>query len=71
MTHIPSLSAEWLPVSAAPDGGDLEVCVMNYDGMVRALDYPCHRRGAVWADASNKKLVDIQPTHWRKWAVRH
>jgi len=71
MTHILSMPAEWLPVSIAPDEGDLEICVVNYDGMVSALGYPCHRSGAVWADASNKRLVDIQPTHWRKWTVRH
>lgn len=72
MTHIHSLSAEWLPVSvASTDDEDLEICVMDYDGMVLALTYPCRRKGADWVDASNKKLIDIQPTHWRKWAERH
>jgi hypothetical protein len=67
MTQIHSLSAEWLPVSIAPPDGDLEVCVMDYDGIVQALAYRCHRNGAEWVDASNKKHVDIQPTHWRNW----
>jgi hypothetical protein len=68
MTHIYSLSVEWLSVSIAPTGDeDLEVCVMDYDGIVLALPYPCHREGAEWVDASNKKHIDIQPTHWRKW----
>jgi hypothetical protein len=68
MTHIYSLSVEWLSVSIAPTGDeDLEVCVMDYDGIVLALSYPCHREGAEWVDASNKKHIDIQPTHWRKW----
>ncbi len=67
MTHIDSLSTEWLPVSIAPPDGDLEVCVMDYDGIVRALTYPCHREGADWIDASNSRRIDIQPTHWRKW----
>ena len=72
MTHIHSLSAEWLPVSIAPtDDEDLEVCVMDYDGMVLALGFPCHKKEAGWVDASNKKLIDVQPTHWRKWAERH
>jgi hypothetical protein len=70
VTHI-SLYEEWLPVSAAPDEGDLEICVMNYDGIVSALKYPCHRSGAAWADASNRRLIDIQPTQWRKWTERH
>ena len=38
MPHIHSLTAEWLPVSIAPsDGEDLEVCVMDYDGIILAL----------------------------------
>ena len=73
MTHIlHSLSAEWLPVSFAPtDDEELEVCVIDYDGIVLALAYPCHKKGAKWVDASNKKHIDIQPTHWRKWAESH
>ena len=72
MTHIlHSSPVEWLPVSIAPDEGELEVCVMDYDGNVRALAYPCHRSGAEWVDASNRRLIDIQPTHWRKWTERH
>ena len=72
MTHIHSLSAEWLPVSiASADDEDLEICVMDYDGMVLALTVSVSQKGADWVDASNKKLIDIQPTHWRKWAERH
>ena len=40
MTHIQSLPAEWLPVSIAPSDGDLEVCIMDYDGIVQALEHP-------------------------------
>ncbi len=72
MTHIHSLSAEWLPVSVAPtDDEDLEVCVIDYDGIVLALACPCHKDGAEWVDASNRKRIDVQPTHWRKWAESH
>ena len=72
MTNIHSLTAEWLPVSIRPsDDEDLEICVMDYDGIVVALSYPCHKSGAGWVDASNKKRIDIQPTHWRKWTERH
>jgi hypothetical protein len=66
-----SLPAEWLPVSSAPSGGDLEVCVLDYDGIVHALAFPCHKDGAEWVDALNNKHVYIQPTHWRKWTERH
>jgi hypothetical protein len=71
MPHIPSDSAEWLPISMPPpDGQDLEVCVMDYDEIVVPLPYPCRRSGGDLVDASNNKRVDIQPTHWRKWTYR-
>jgi hypothetical protein len=71
MTQMHSSTAEWLPVSMAPDEKDLEVCVMDYDGIVLALGFPCHKRGAEWVDASNNKRFDVQPTHWRKWSESH
>jgi hypothetical protein len=73
MTAIPSPAsdpAEWLPVSVTPPAGeDLELCVMDYDEIVVPLSYPCHRSGVDFVDASNKKRIDIQPTHWRKWTA--
>jgi hypothetical protein len=62
-----SSSAEWLPASSAPSDRDLEVCVLDFDGIVHALAYPCQKAGVDWIDALGKKHVDIQPTHWRKW----
>ena len=50
---------------------DLEVCVLDYDGIVHALVFPYHKDGAEWVDASDKKHVDIQPTQWRKWTERN
>lgn len=32
-----SSSAEWLPVASAPPDRELEVCILDYDGMVHAL----------------------------------
>jgi hypothetical protein len=66
-----SLSSEWLPASIAPPDGELEVCVLDYDGIVHALMFPCHRDGSDWVDASGTKHFDIQPTHWRKWSARY
>lgn len=71
MAHIHTLPAEWLPVSIAPSDADLEVCVTDYDGIVHALVFPCQHDKTGWADASTKKPVDIQPTHWRKWTDKH
>jgi hypothetical protein len=65
------LPAGWLPVSIAPPDGDLEVCALDYDGIVHALVFPCRIDGSQWVDASNGKRVDIQPTYWRKWNDRH
>jgi methyl-accepting chemotaxis protein len=49
----------------------LALCVIDYDGIIHALVYPCKKNGAEWVDASNKKHVDIQPTYWRKWTESH
>jgi hypothetical protein len=43
MTRVYSMPAEWLPVSIAPSDADLEVCVMDYDGIVHALKFPCQQ----------------------------
>ena len=69
--QIMAHAAEWLPVSVAPSDRDLEVYVIDYDGIVHALRYPCHRNGAEWIDASNKRHVHVHvhPTHWRQWTV--
>lgn len=32
-----------------------------------ALVFSARKSGTDWVDASTKKPIDIQPTHWRKW----
>jgi hypothetical protein len=54
MAQIHALPAEWLPVSIAPSDANLEVCVMDYDGIVHALVSPCHKDKTGWVDASTK-----------------
>ena len=71
MMPIHSLPEEWLPVSSAPFDADLEVCVIDFDGIVHALVFPCQTDGIEWVDASTKKNADIQPTYWRKWTNNH
>jgi hypothetical protein len=58
----------WLPVSIAPSDADLEVGVMDKQG-VHALVFPVRKSGTNWVDVSTKQNIDIQPTHWRKWNV--
>jgi hypothetical protein len=66
MLQAQPLPDNWLLVSNAPSDADLEVCVMDYHG-IHALVFPCRKSGNQWIDASTKKCVDIQPTHWRRW----
>jgi hypothetical protein len=61
-----SLPDSWLPVSIAPSDADLEVGVVEKHG-VHALVFPVRKSGNDWVDASTKRRIDIQPTHWRKW----
>lgn len=68
MTQVRATSGEWLSISTTPPAGNLEVGVMDYDGVIVALPYPCHKIGSDFVDASDRRRVDIQPTHWRKWA---
>jgi hypothetical protein len=57
---------KWLPVSIAPSDADLEVSVMD-KASIHALVFPVRKSGTDWVDASTKRRVDIEPTHWRKW----
>ena len=63
--------SEWLPISISPpEGEDLEICVIDYDEIVVSLVYPCHKSGSDFVDRANRKLIDVEPTHWRKWSAR-
>lgn len=69
MANLHSLPEKWLPVSIVPSDTDLEVCVMDRQG-IHALIFPCRKDGAAWVDAETGKPVDIQPTHWRTWCAQ-
>jgi len=71
VTHVHSLTKEWLPVSSAPSDADLVVCIIDFDGILHALEFPCHKDKIGWFDAMTKKRLDIQPTHWRRWTDAH
>ena len=63
---VRNIPEKWLLVSIAQVDRDLEVCVIDRDG-THILVFPCRRRGTEWIDASTKKRIDIEPTHWRLW----
>jgi GYD domain len=56
-----SIHHNWLPISLAPPDCDLEVSVIDDYG-VRALRFPCRKRGTKWVDASSKIPLEICPT---------
>jgi hypothetical protein len=71
MAQVIRLADEWLPALFAPFDADLEVCVIDYEGISHALALPCRRDRNGWFDSSTKTRLDIQPTHWRSWAAEH
>ena len=60
------ISSDWQPISSAPFKRDLELAVINYDG-VRALVFPCRRILGGWMKSETKARINVQPTHWRDW----
>ncbi|QAZ47252.1 hypothetical protein C1M53_16120 [Mesorhizobium sp. Pch-S] len=56
----------WNPVANAPFGQDLQLAVIDRDG-VHALVFPCQREASGWRDVVTGAVVDIRPTHWRPW----
>ena len=57
---------EWKPISIAPFDRDLELSVIDYDG-IHALVFPCHRILGGWVKAEGKERTEVHPTHWRDW----
>ena len=66
MAPIHQLPRRWLPISTAPADRDLELSVIEREE-VHALVFPCRKRDGEWIDATTKKRIDVQPTHWRPW----
>ena len=60
----------WQSVLTAPYERDLEVAVIDKDG-VHALISPSRRIEDGWVDAKTKRRLEVWPTHWRAWGTRH
>jgi hypothetical protein len=57
----------WQPTEDAPRDRDLELAVIDADG-VHALVFPCRRNhDGGWVKAGTRALVLVNPTHWRYW----
>jgi hypothetical protein len=67
LQHVIAEAMEWKPISSAPFDRDLELAVIDADG-VHALVFACRRTLRGWVKAKNNQQVEVYPTHWRRWA---
>jgi hypothetical protein len=58
----------WQSIASAPFGVDLELAVIDRDG-VHALIFPCRRILTGWVKSESPDRVDLSPTHWRAWGT--
>lgn len=59
----------WQSVLTAPYDCDLELAVIDRKGE-HALMFACRRTEGGWINATTKRRVEVQPTHWRDWCER-
>ena len=57
----------WHPVSTAPFDRDLELAIIDLNG-VHAIAVPCRRILGGWM-AGDKTRINVCPTHWRDWST--
>jgi len=58
---------DWQPIITAPSDRDLELAVIDHDGVAHPLAFPCRRTYNGWIKAGTKSWIDVRPTHWRDW----
>ncbi len=56
----------WQPAASAPFDRDLELAVVDGDG-IHALVFPCRRVGNGWIASRTGRPIEAPPTHWREW----
>jgi hypothetical protein len=57
---------EWKLISTAPFDRELELAVIDQEGP-HALAFACRRAGGGWIDAKTRRIIEVDPTHWRDW----
>jgi hypothetical protein len=50
-----------------PDDCDVRLAVIDGNGTVHPLVFPCRRVGNSWIDSKLKRRVEVDPTHWQEW----
>jgi hypothetical protein len=56
----------WLPAHSAPYDFDIELAVIDHEGL-HALVFPCRRALRGWLKAETGHAIAVRPTHWRPW----
>jgi hypothetical protein len=54
--------------SEVPSDREVRLAVINADGAVHALVFPCRRSASGWIDSRSGRLVEVFPTHWQDWS---
>jgi hypothetical protein len=58
---------DWQPIIRAPWERDVELAVIDPDGAICTLTFPCRRTFSGWLNAKSREWVQTRPTHWRDW----
>jgi len=59
---------KWQPISIAPFDRDLELAIIDSNG-INTFSLPCCRILGGWCDAKIKRRIEVEPTHWREWVI--
>ena len=59
----------WRQIATAPFDHDLELAVIDYEG-VHALVFACRRVLGGWIKTETKQRIEVHPDHWRDWKNR-
>jgi hypothetical protein len=54
-------------LSDLPTDRDLRLAVIDAQGRVHALVFPCRKANGGWIHANTGRIVEVVPTHWQDW----
>jgi hypothetical protein len=58
----------WYPLTTAPFELDLELAVIDNNG-VRPIAFPCRRVLGGWIRVESERRIAVRATHWREWTT--